>query len=116
MMPVVMMLGELVFIVALVVGLDMAATARQVFANPIPNIDAAGAGSVLLTQLQSIHATSAWLVPFKFFAVATEFLAIVMGLATIIHILTAQTKMIAHSIDIGREAAKARRVDEKVPA
>jgi hypothetical protein len=116
MMPIVMMLGELVFIIALVVSLDSAGTARQVFANPIPEIDAAGAGSVLLTQLQSIHATSAWLVPFKFFAVATEFLAIVMGLATIVYILTNQTKMIAKSIEIGREAAKARRMDEKVPA
>ena len=86
--------GMLVFIIALIVSLQLASTARAVFANPIPAIDAAGAGSVLLAQVQSIKATSAWLVPFKFFGIATEFLAIVMGLGTIVYVLTAQTEML----------------------
>jgi hypothetical protein len=111
-MPVVMMMGEVVFIVALIVGLDMAATARGLFANPIPDIDAAGAGSALLAQLESIRATSAWLVPFKFFGIATEFLAIAMGLTTIIYILTNQTQLLERGINIARQGAKATRADE----
>jgi hypothetical protein len=60
----------------------------------VPEIDAAGAGSALLAQLQSIESTSAWLVPFKFVGVATEFLAITMGLATILLSLGAQTELL----------------------
>lgn len=118
MMPMVMMLGLLVFIIALIVSLGLASTAGQVFANPVPVIDAAGAGSTLLTQVQTIHATSAWLVPFKFFAIATEFLAIAMGLGTIIYILTQQTQMLEQGIAIARRSAKAKQVDieERIPA
>lgn len=93
-MPMVMMLGEMVFIAALIVGLWVAGIARSVFANPMPTIDSAGPGSSLLEGVQTIHAVESWLVPFKFFGVATEFLAIVMGLATIIFILSSQTKML----------------------
>lgn len=60
----------------------------------MPTIDSAGPGSSLLEGVQTIHAVESWLVPFKFFGVATEFLAIVMGLATIIFILSSQTKML----------------------
>jgi hypothetical protein len=101
-MPVVMMLGWLVFIFAFIVSLQLASTARAVFANPIPAIDAAGAGSVLLAQVQTIHATSAWLVPFKFFGIATEFLAILMGLATIAYVLKAQTEMLKKGVQAAR--------------
>lgn len=102
MMPIVMMLGWLIFIYALWIGLQNATLATQVFSNPLATIDAAGAGSALLIQLTDIHATSAWLVPLKFFGIATEFLAITMGLATIITILVRQTEMIKRGIEIGR--------------
>ena len=105
-MPVVMMLGMLVFIIALIVSLQLASTARAVFANPLPAVDAAGAGTVLLAQVQSIHATSAWLVPFKFFGIATEFLAIVMGLGTIAYVLKAQTEMLKKGVQIARSNKK----------
>lgn len=101
-MPLVMMLGWLIFIFALVVGVQNSAIANEVFSNPISIIDSAEAGSTLLAQVQRIHATSAWLVPFKFFGVATEFLAITMGLATIITILGRQTETIKRGIEIGR--------------
>ena len=103
-MPLVMMLGWVIFIYAFVVSLQNAALANTVFANPLSAIDAAGSGSTLLAQLQSIKASSAWLVPLKFFGVATEFLAITMGLATIITILSRQTEMIKKGIEIGRSA------------
>lgn len=101
-MPILMMAGEAIFVVALVVALRLAGLAGELFARPIPDIDAAGAGSALLAQLQTIHVTSAWLVPLKFFGVATEFLAIVVGLATIARILAAQTQLIGQGIQIGR--------------
>jgi hypothetical protein len=103
-MPVVMMLGMLIFIIALIVSLQLASTARAVFANPLPAVDAAGAGTVLLAQVQSIHASSAWLVPFKFFGIATEFLAIVMGLGTIAYVLKAQTEMLKKGIRMSRSS------------
>lgn len=115
--PVVMMMAELVFIIALVVALGLAAEARALFANPLPTIDTAGAGTALLATLEGIKATSAWLVPFKFFGIATHFLAIAMGLGTIIYILSAQTKLIAEGIDIARKSAKSeRREDERAPS
>ncbi|HUV26431.1 MAG TPA: hypothetical protein VMW34_03605, partial [Anaerolineales bacterium] len=39
-MPVVMMAGMLIFIIALIVSLQLAGTARAVFANPLPVVDA----------------------------------------------------------------------------
>lgn len=105
-MPIVMMLGMLIFVVALIVSLQLASTARAVFANPLPAIDAAGAGTVLLAQVQNIHATSAWLVPFKFFGIATEFLAITMGLATIAYVLKAQTEMLKKGVQVARNSMK----------
>ncbi len=102
MMPIVMMLGWAIFIYALVIAVQNAGLATSVFSNPLATIDAAGAGSRLLAQVQGIHVTSAWLVPLKFFGIATEFLAITMGLATIITILGRQTEMIKRGIEIGR--------------
>jgi hypothetical protein len=103
-MPVVMMGGEMIFVIAFFVGLWLAGIARSVFANPMPTIDAAGPGSALLNGVQTIHAVEGWLVPFKFWGIATEFLAIVMGLATIIYILTAQTNLLDRVLGSGQAA------------
>ncbi len=116
-MPVVMMLGIAIFVVALIVSLGLAGIANQVFAHPVPEIDAAGAGSALLAQVQTIQTVSAWLVPLKFLGIATEFLAIVMGLATIIFILGAQTELLDKGIRIGRgEQGVVGRTDERAAA
>ncbi len=104
-MPAVMMVGEMIFLVALGAGLYASSLARTVFANPIPEIDAATAGSALLSQLQTIHVVEAWLVPLKFFGIATEFLAIAMGLATIIYILGSQTNMLERVLGHAGQAA-----------
>ena len=105
MMPVVMMTGWVIFIVALVLALGNAEVARDLFGNNgLPAIDAAGSGDALLLQLQGLKEISGWLIPFKFFGIATEFLAIAMGLATIINILGKQTEMIKSGIEIGRRS------------
>ena len=103
-MPVVMMAGEMIFLIAFGVGLWLAGIARGVFANPMPIIDAAGPGSALLNGVQTIHAVEGWLVPFKFWGISTEFLAIAMGLATIIYILTAQTNLLDRVLGSGQAA------------
>lgn len=98
MMPMVMMLAMLIFIVALFVGFQNAALASEIFSNPAPVIDSAAAGSDLLGQVQQLHATKSWLVPFKFFGIATMFLSITMGLATIVFILDEQTRILDTSL------------------
>jgi hypothetical protein len=103
-MPVVMMVGEIFFLVALGIGIYAASLANSVFTNPLAQIDAAGSGSVLLSQVQTIHAIEGWLVPLKFLGVSTEFLAIAMGLSTIIYILGSQTNMLDRLLS-GRQAA-----------
>lgn len=115
-MPMVMMLGEVLFVVALIVSIGLANSANGLFANAIPAIDAAGAGSALLADLQAIKATSAWLVPLKFFGVATQFLAIAMGLSAIVYILSNQTDLIATGIDIARAGSAQAKKNERVPA
>lgn len=105
--PWVMMLGLVIFIVALVVGVQNAQAATALFSNPIPAIDAAGAGTGLLATLQSIKATSAWLVPFKFFGISTMFLSIAMGLGVIVFLLTQQTQLLDGSLETAKKGAKA---------
>ncbi|MCH7588835.1 MAG: hypothetical protein IIC78_12505 [Chloroflexi bacterium] len=113
MMPMVMMSGWVIFIVALIVALGLAADARALSSNPLPEIDAAGSGTFLLGQLETIVSTSAWLVPLKFLGIATQFLAIVMGLSTIVYILTSQTELIQKGIQIARSSGDAGKRDEK---
>jgi hypothetical protein len=105
-MPILMLLGLAIFVIALLVSLWLAGIAGQVFAHPLPEVDAAGAGSALLGQVRTIHTVSAWLVPFKFLGVATEFLAIVLWLATIIFVLEVQTKLMEKGVEIARAAMK----------
>ena len=70
----------------------------SLFSNAVPTIDGATAGTALNNALVNIQATNAWLVPFKFFAVAVEFLAIATGLAVIVYILTHQTDTLEDAI------------------
>lgn len=89
-MPMLMMVGEIIFIVAFIIALGLASQARDLFGdNQISEIDNSAS---LTSDLSDIKTVSAWLVPLKFLAIATEFLAIAIGLATIIYILSAQTK------------------------
>jgi len=99
MMPMVMIVGEMIFIAALGIGIWLSGIARTIFANPLPVINAAGSSSALLNGVQTIHAVEGLLVPLKFFGIATEFLAITMGLATIIFILSSQTDMLGRLLN-----------------
>ena len=100
-MPMVMMVGEMIFVGAFGIGLWLSGIARDLFSNPLSVLDGAGSGSSILAGIQTIHAVEGWLIPFKFFGIATEFLAITMGLATIIFILKAQTRMLDNILGNG---------------
>ena len=100
-MPMVMLVGEMIFITAFGIGLWLSGIARDLFSNPMSVVDGAGSGSTLMAGIQTIHTVEGWLVPFKFFGIATELLAITMGLATIILILKAQTKMLDNILGSG---------------
>ncbi len=93
-MPFVMMAGMAVFITALIIGIVASGTASDVYSNPAPVIDAAGPGSALLGDLRSVHQIEAWLTSLKFVAIASQFLAIAMGLAAILYTLKRQTEII----------------------
>lgn len=94
-----MMLGMLIIIVGFIVSLGVAATASSVFSNPVTTIDAAATGSALLNDLASIHANETWLEAFKFVGVASLFLGIVNGLATIAFALKFQQAAIPQVVD-----------------
>jgi hypothetical protein len=105
MMPMLMMLGLIIFIIAFILALQNAALARDVFSNAVPDIDTAAGGSNILISLTAIKSSSAWLIPLKFFAIATEFLAIAIGLSTIVYILTAQTEVLDEAISKSKGGA-----------
>ncbi len=100
-MPVVMMVGMMIFIIALIAGLVGAGIADDLYSHPAPEIDAAGAGSDLLNQVQQVHQLKSWLTPFKFVGIAAQFLAITMGLATIIYVLSHQTRILDETLSAG---------------
>jgi len=94
-----MMLGMLIIIVGFIVSLGVAGTASEVFSNPAPVIDAAGAGDPLLVSLAGVFAAEAWLEAFKFVGVAFLFLGIVNGLGAIIFALRYQQTAIPQVVE-----------------
>lgn len=100
-----MMLGLLILIVGFIVSLNVAGIASAVFSNPITAIDAAESGSPLLVGLANLHAAEAWLEAFKFVGIASLFLGIVNGLASIIFALNYQRSAIL-KVAQGKPASK----------
>ena len=130
MYPMLILMGFMIVVIAFVVGYFNSQTAAAYFAESkvvrettlmadrasieslglwLPYLKFLGIGLIL----SGIKATSAWLVPFKFFGIATQFLAIAMGLSTIVCILGKQTEMIDRGIQLARQKAKASRKIEK---
>lgn len=94
MFPMLMMIGLTIVIVAAVQGFALASLAADYWNHSIKDqLDAAGAGSLLLGQLQSIEGTKAWLEPFKFTGIATLLAGIALALYTIRHTLRVQSVM-----------------------
>jgi hypothetical protein len=94
-----MMLGMLIIIVGFIISLGVAGTASAVYSIPVVDIDAAATGSTLLADLASVHAAEAWLEAFKFVGLASLFLGIIYGLASIVFALRYQKTAIPQVVD-----------------
>lgn len=79
--------GLSIIAIYFVVGLGLAAVSTSHFAVPKVERDAAQAGSTILTQLQYLQSTGAWLEPFKFTGLSLIITGIVLNLAAIIRTL-----------------------------
>jgi hypothetical protein len=90
MFPMLMMLGLTILIGALVVSIVVATIASDVFGNPISTINAAGSGSSLLGDLQTVKTYEAWLQAFAFTGLALVLSGIVLALYTIAQVLRFQ--------------------------
>jgi hypothetical protein len=94
-----MVMGMMVIIAGFIISLVVAGSAASLFSNPITALDAAQAGSALLTQLAGVHAAEAWLEAFKFVGIAFMFMGIIQGLATILFALNYQDQAIPQVVD-----------------
>ena len=95
--PGLMMFGMLIFLIAFLWSLLVGFDAMSLFGNnTLPAIDADS--GALLAQLRGIESASAILIPLKFFGIATEFLAIAIGLTVIVYALTKQTDTLEEAI------------------
>lgn len=92
--PMLMMIGLTILAVAAVQGFALAAVVADYWNHSIQaQLDVAGAGSLLLGQLQTIEGIKAWLEPFKFTGVATLLAGIALALYTIRYTLRVQSVM-----------------------
>ncbi len=98
-MRIFMMLGMLIIIAGFIVSLSVASTASWVYSHPVVDIEAAAAGSDLLSGLNRVHTAEAWLEAFKFVGVASFFLGIVYGLHTIVFALKVQRTAIPQVVE-----------------
>ena len=76
--------GVMIEMVALIVGIALGVSTGDYFSETKASRDAAAAGSGLLSQIGTISAVKAWLVPLQFLGVATLFAGIAASLAVII--------------------------------
>lgn len=93
--PMLMMTGLMTLIGAFVVSIVIATTASDVYGNSISEINAATAGSSLLSDFQDVQTFGAWLQAFAFTGLALILSGIVLALYTIAQVLRFQHNRIA---------------------
>lgn len=93
--PVAMMTGLMVLIAALVISIVVAVIAGDVYGNPIATIDAAGAGSGLLDDFETVKTFGAWLQAFALTGLAIVLSGIALALYTIAQVLRFQHDRVA---------------------
>ncbi len=82
-MPFLAMVGLLIVLVALVIYISLSGTVNEYYSNPKSVRDGAEAGSSVLSQLQTIKSTSAWVKPLTFVGLAFLLTAISASLTGI---------------------------------
>ena len=91
--PMLMMMGMMILIASLIIAIAVATISYGYWNHSIaPELNAAAAGSQLLSSLSTINTTSAWLAPFKFVGIAFLLTGIGLALATIIRVLRWQSE------------------------
>ena len=97
---VLLLAGVMIEMVALIVGIALGVSTGDYFSESKVTRDAAAAGSGLLSQIGTISAVKAWLVPLQFLGVAMLFTGIAAALATIIKNLQLRSQAFAASLPV----------------
>ena len=93
--PMIMMTGLMLLIGTFVVAIVVSQQAGDYWNHSIAaELDPAPAGSALLSQLGTINAEAAWLMPLKFLGIATMLTGIAFALAAIVKVLRSQAEMV----------------------
>ena len=92
--------GAIIEIVALAVGLALGVSIGEYFSETKSTRDAAASGSGLLSQIGTISAVGAWLVPLKFLGLATFFAAIAVSLRVVINNLQLRAEAFAAALPV----------------
>ncbi len=88
--PMFMMMGLMILIVNLIIAVIIGAEAWDVYGHSVAEINAAEAGSPLLSDLGTVKEFKMWLAPFKFVGIATILVGISMAVHTILQVIRFQ--------------------------
>lgn len=97
---VLLLAGVMIEMVALIVGIALGVSAGDYFSETKATRDAAASGSGLLSQIGTISAVKAWLLPLQFLGVATLFAAIAVALAVIIKNIQLRAEAFAAALPV----------------
>lgn len=93
--PMAMMMGLMILVIQFIVSLWLASVAAGYWNHVIKTeLDAASAGSALLTTLATLRSSGAWLEPFRFTGIAFLLSGIGLALVTIVNVLRGQSNML----------------------
>jgi hypothetical protein len=98
--PMLMMMGWIFLIISLVWALNMSGTASSCWAHSISSeLNPAQPGSLLLTQLGTIHFSMPWIAFFRFLGMGFLFTAITVAVTVVIRTLQFQEQMLSGYAD-----------------
>ena len=92
--PMMMMVGLMILIVNLIIAVIIGAEAWDVYGHSVADINAAPAGSPLLSDLGTVEEFKMWLAPLKFVGLATILVGISMAVHTILQVIRFQGQRI----------------------
>ncbi len=92
--PMMMMMGLMILIVNLIIAGIIGAEAWDVYGHSVADINAAPAGSPLLSDLGTVEEFKMWLAPLKFVGLATILVGVSMAVHTILQVIRFQGQRI----------------------
>lgn len=97
-MPIFAVIGLLIVILAWIIYFNLSGAVSDYYSNPKSVRDGAEAGSSVLSQLQTIESTSAWVKPLTFIGLAFLLTAISASLTGIKNTLSLRLKVFEEAI------------------